>query len=443
MSPVDAEMTENCQGIGSLIVNAVLDYDPGPTGKTSTVIGEDLIVRGEVTRLQHGPIGIGDHRSVNQQNGLWPRLRWMKALVIGGTGPTGPYIVGGLQERGYDVTIFHRGTHEIDEIPPEVIHIHGDPHFPETISAALDGHSFDVVIATYGRIRHIAEYMVGRCQRFISVGGFPVYKGFFDPDELHPVGMLVPVRESSGEATAADNPFSFKIRETEQAVLATHSDAAHFRYPYVYGPYQVSPREWSVVRRILDKRPFMIVADGGHSLVTRGHAANLAEAVLLALDQPENSAGQIYNCGDEIQYSIRQWIELIAATLGSDIEIQSLPYELAGHSDSLLVDGQGFHRLMDLEKLRTDLGYKDVITVPDGVEQTVRWLVDNPPPPGGYVEEHIGDNFGYAAEDHLVDQYRAAMSGLVALAPERESGYRPHSYAHPKEAGLNSDHRSR
>ena len=56
----------------------------------------------------------------------------MKALVVGGTGPTGPYIVNGLLERGYEVAIFHRGTHEIPEIPPEVEHIHGDPHFLET-----------------------------------------------------------------------------------------------------------------------------------------------------------------------------------------------------------------------------------------------------------------------------------------------------------------------
>ncbi|MDH4364585.1 MAG: NAD(P)H-binding protein, partial [Acidimicrobiia bacterium] len=76
-----------------------------------------------------------------------------RTLVIGGTGPTGPFIVNGLRERGHQVTIFHRGTHEIPEIPPDVTHIHGDPHFTETITEALAGHTFDVVIASYGRIR--------------------------------------------------------------------------------------------------------------------------------------------------------------------------------------------------------------------------------------------------------------------------------------------------
>ena len=49
----------------------------------------------------------------------------MKALVIGGTGPTGPFVVEGLINRGYEVAIFHRGTHEI-ELPESVEHIHGD-----------------------------------------------------------------------------------------------------------------------------------------------------------------------------------------------------------------------------------------------------------------------------------------------------------------------------
>lgn len=60
-----------------------------------------------------------------------------RALVVGGTGPSGPHIVNGLIARGYTVTLFHRGTHESDDIPDFVEHIHGDPHFIETIQEAL------------------------------------------------------------------------------------------------------------------------------------------------------------------------------------------------------------------------------------------------------------------------------------------------------------------
>ena len=51
-----------------------------------------------------------------------------RALVIGGTGPTGPFVVNGLVERGYEVTILHTGAHEVDTIPSSVEHIHTNPY---------------------------------------------------------------------------------------------------------------------------------------------------------------------------------------------------------------------------------------------------------------------------------------------------------------------------
>ena len=39
-----------------------------------------------------------------------------RALVVGGTGPTGPFIVNGLRDRGYAVAMLHTGRHERDEI---------------------------------------------------------------------------------------------------------------------------------------------------------------------------------------------------------------------------------------------------------------------------------------------------------------------------------------
>src|SRR5215213_7478400 len=102
------------------------------------------------------------------------------ALVVGGTGPTGPHIVAGLLARGYETAVFHRGTHEVAELP-DVEHIHADPHFPATIEQALANRSFDVVVATYGRIRHLAAAFAGRCRQFIAIGGVPVYQGYWVP----------------------------------------------------------------------------------------------------------------------------------------------------------------------------------------------------------------------------------------------------------------------
>src|SRR5260370_33489490 len=99
----------------------------------------------------------------------------MKALIVGGTGPSGPFLANGLIERGYKVTIFHRGTHEIPEIVPEVAHIHGDPHFRDTIEAALGDRTFDVGTTPYGPIRFAAPAPAGKPPSFPRLGGRPCH----------------------------------------------------------------------------------------------------------------------------------------------------------------------------------------------------------------------------------------------------------------------------
>lgn len=91
----------------------------------------------------------------------------MKALVIGGSGATGPHVLTGLLQRGYDVAMLHRGVHEPAGLPA-VRHIHADPHFAESLESALDGEVFDLVVAMYGRLKAVAEVVAGRWGRFLA-----------------------------------------------------------------------------------------------------------------------------------------------------------------------------------------------------------------------------------------------------------------------------------
>ncbi|MDH4075097.1 MAG: NAD-dependent epimerase/dehydratase family protein [Acidimicrobiia bacterium] len=376
----------------------------------------------------------------------------MRTLVVGGTGPTGPFIVNGLRERGREVTIFHRGTHEVPEIPDDVTHIHGDPHFAETIAEALDGHTFDEVIASYGRIRLIAEALAGKAGRFVSVGGVPVYRGFGNPDLLTPRGLTAPVAEDAPKARdEAGEHFGTLILQTEEAVFEHHPTATVFRYPYVYGPYQLVPREWCVVRRILDGRRQILLPDGGTQLSTHAWAGNLGHAVLAAIDQPEASAGKAYNCGDVDQLTLTQIVEVIGQALGSEIQPVAVPWEVAGPAKAITPAGR-HHLLLDLSQLRGDLGYTDALPAPKALAQVARWYVDNPPDVS--FEERLGDPFDYAWEDRMLEQLSSTMAQLRqasrregdddGLAVNDEGGtFRPHPYAHPKDAGQLRDQRGR
>ena len=162
----------------------------------------------------------------------------MKALVIGGGGPTGPHIVEGLRQRGHAVTVLNRGVHPAP-LPDDVEHIVGDPHFLEPLSQAIGDRTFDLVIASYGRLAVVAEALAGRAGRFIGVGGFVAYRGFYDPKVNFPAGLPFPTPESFALIRdPAEHRFAALVTAAEDTVFRLHPGATIFRYPYVYGPRQ-------------------------------------------------------------------------------------------------------------------------------------------------------------------------------------------------------------
>lgn len=354
----------------------------------------------------------------------------MKALVIGGTGPTGPFIVEGLLKKGYHVAILHRGVHET-ELPEEVEHIHSDPHFTESITQALGTRTFDLVIAMYGRIRHIVPLMKDRTPRLIAIGGLP-YQAIIDGFK-NIVGPPIPLSEDAPLVTDESiNKFTYLMTLTEQVVMEAHKqgqfETVIFRYPMIYGPRQLAPREWSIIRRILDGRKQIIIPNDGLKLLSRGYIENMAHAVLLAVDQPDKSAGQIYNVRDERLLSVREWIYLIAASMGSELEMVSIPFDLAHPSRPYT--GRSHHEVLDINKIKTQLGYRDIVDCEEAIRRTVSWYLTNRPEPGGEVERQLGDSFDYDIEDRVIQEYRDF------LAPARErvaTGFKyRHPYPHPK-----------
>lgn len=348
----------------------------------------------------------------------------MEALVIGGTGPTGHLIVNGLLRRGFTVAMLHTGRHELAEIPDTVEHIHTDPFSEEALRNALGKRTFDLTIAAYGRLRRIAEIMAGRTGRFISIGGAPAYRGYMNPAVLHPEGMLIPTTEDAPLVPVeGEDAKGWRVVQTEQAVFQFHADATHFRYPLLYGPYQIAPREWSVVRRILDGRRAIIVPDGGLSLNHAAYVENAAHALLLAVDKPAQAGGQIFNCGDERLLTLRQVIEVIAKALGHELEIISMPFQFAVPARPMISQPWTTHRMLDLTKLKTALDYHDVVAPEEGLSVTARWLKDHPLRPLGAEEKILQDPFEYQAEDELIAAWKNLCEKMPQVKFENEPGY--------------------
>jgi len=357
----------------------------------------------------------------------------MKVLLFGGTGQTGPLVLQGLLDRGAEVTIFHSGQHE-PPLPP-VEHIHGDAHFADPIRNALGSRTFDVVIAMYGRTKVIAKEMVGRTERFISVSGTQYYYASPLDPAWGAFGVVTANEESPFSSDIDIDKLGVRVRETEQAIMAHHF-AGHFevtimRYPSVYGPNAILPSDWSFVRRLLDKRPYLLLPDGGLMLRTRVYRDNAAHALLLAFDKPEAASGQIYNVSDEPpEVSLGQRIMRMAKTIGHDCEFVDVPAWLG---ERLYGKKVGFHHILETAKIRKELGYRDVVPLVDAIDVTTAWWLANRPEPGGEVERKLGDRFDYAAEDEIIRLLHDVGRRIDALP--LQPAQTAHPFRHPRSEG--------
>lgn len=359
-------------------------------------------------------------------------------LVIGGTGPTGPDIVAGLVGRGYRVTLLHGGFHEAPlEVEPDE-HLHADPHFAETLADALGDRCFDMVIATYGRLRIIAEHFRGRTGRLIGIGSATGSAAHARDPRWGVLGRPVNLREEWNvrESEPGPDTLSRKIAAAEASLLEAGEsgayDATYLGYATLYGPRQPAPFDWCIIRRLLDGRTRLVIADGGLKIESRLFTKNAAHAVLCAVDRPEAARNRSFYLADERQFTMRQRIEAIAAYLGRSVELVDLPYDMAKPCYPYWRHERE-HRYRDARSAQIALGYRDLVTPEDALVQTIDWLLRNPPEPGGEIERKLGDPFNYQAEDELLaqaDQVRAALASMRYEVPEPV-----HQYRHPSAPG--------
>jgi nucleoside-diphosphate-sugar epimerase len=370
----------------------------------------------------------------------------MKTLLIGGAGPTGPHVLRGLVERGHDVVVLHRGVHEADDLPA-VPHIHADPHFASSLGVAVAGLEFDLVLSMYGRTAVAAQVFAGQCGHIVCIGGTPIYRGLLDPGRGDPYGMALNAREDGPliEPGGGYAAFGEKMARAEQAVFERGAEGAFgctvVRYPQIYGPRNVLPTEWPVVRRVLDGRTRMVLPDGGLWIVSRCAARNAAALVLSVTDSLDRADGKAFNAADDEQFTVRQWAELVAHAAGGRLEFAGVPAEfsyavLAG----ILPPGAEPHMLITADRARAELGYRAVTGAREAIAESVEWLIENPVTPRTHPV--FAPSFDYEWEDRLVAAWERFAAGLAAEVPQPQVDIQ-HPMPHPKAPSLTADERGR
>ncbi|MFE0424012.1 NAD-dependent epimerase/dehydratase family protein [Streptomyces sp. NPDC058953] len=140
----------------------------------------------------------------------------MRLLMLGGTEFAGRAVVTAALERGWDVTVFNRGTRPA---PEGVTALVGDRTRPEDLAVLADG-SWDVVVDTWTKaptaVRDAARLLADRAGRYVYVSTCSVYTWPAPPDsdESAPV-----VAASAEDGADEDVPYAESKRGGELAAI--------------------------------------------------------------------------------------------------------------------------------------------------------------------------------------------------------------------------------
>jgi hypothetical protein len=148
------------------------------------------------------------------------------------------------------------------------------------------------------------------------------------------------------------------------------------RLAMIYGEHDGQRREEFILRRVRAGRP-RIPIGAGTSLDTRCYVGDVASAVLAALDHPEAAAGQVFNVGDPVTDTVRDYAVRILAAAGCAAELVTVPEALV--PDDMEATGSiPQHFLVDSRKAMTQLGWRPTDPA-QTIPISVRWHLAHPP----------------------------------------------------------------
>jgi nucleoside-diphosphate-sugar epimerase len=175
----------------------------------------------------------------------------------------------------------------------------------------------------------------------------------------------------------------------------------------VHGPYSSHPREWWLVKRMLDGRGIIPIVYGGKSRFHTTAAVNVAAMVRVALEAP---GARILNIADPSALSVAEIGAALAAHLdyrGAFLALDDKDYPPRLGATPWSVPAPF---TLDVSAAAA-LGYKPVATYRRASKETCDWLTRAAPRNwreafpvlASYPQEH----FDYAAEDSFLQRRRA------------------------------------
>jgi len=322
-------------------------------------------------------------------------------LITGGTGLLGSHLVEQLARRGRPVRALVRpgaDTRFLRSQGAELVE--GDLTDPPSLERACRGvgavyHSA-ARVGDWGPWQDFQRVTIDGTGKLVDAAAACGVRRFLHISSIsaygHPDGAGLVLDETAplGQSLHRWSYYSRAKVEAERIVWEAHRQgrirATVIRPSWLYGP-----RDRATMGRLIDSirtRQAKLLGRGDNRLNVV-HAANVAEAAILAVDT-EAAVGEAYNCSNDGVLTQEQYFNLVAAALGEPPVTRRVPYRVArfaalilecvGHAFRLrkppLVTRYSVWLLgrkcfFDCTKARERLGWSSTISYEEGIPAAV------------------------------------------------------------------------
>lgn len=280
-----------------------------------------------------------------------------KILVTGGTVFVSRSLAEYFVAKGDEVYVLNRNNRNQSD---GVILIEADRY---KLGDVLQNYEFDVVIDANA---YTAEEIN------LLLDALPTVKEyvFISTSAVYPESLPQPFNETQ---TVGPNVYwktygTDKI-EAEEVLIKRVPQAYILRPAYIYGPYNNAYREAFVFDCAKQNRPFYLPQTGELKLqfIHMYDLCRLIEAII-----EKKPAKKIYNVGNEVAISVKDWVKACYEVVGADVEFVEVFKDINNFKYFSFAD---YEYLLDVSRQTALIGEtKDLLT---GLKESWAWYQDN------------------------------------------------------------------
>jgi nucleoside-diphosphate-sugar epimerase len=312
----------------------------------------------------------------------------MRIVVIGGSGHVGTFLVPLLVRAGHEVVNLARGIsapYIDDEAWSEVEQIAVDREaedaagtFGKRVATLGAEVVVDMICFTPDSARTLVEALRGRSAHLLHCGtiwryGVSVKQPMREDDTSPPFGEYGTQKAAIADLLAA---------ETRSGGLITT----------VLQPGHISGPGWSPIGPLgnLDPDVWCALSAGkeiavpglGAELMHHVHAADVAQAFQLAVENRDAAAGGSFNVVAPSALTVRGFLAIAAGWFGQTAQTRSVSWaEFRSGTGAEFADASWQHlsrsHYASIDKARTLLGYAPAFEPEAAVLESIRWLIDH------------------------------------------------------------------